>query len=212
VGRKEWAGALVAPVVTVEDGRTLLRVGGVIQSVAVDEWYEPDIWDAMVPDRRPQSVLVLGMGGGTIASLIHRRFGPVPVVGVEFDQRIVHLAHEHFGIAQLPQVQIIAADAFQFVPQCQVTFSLICVDLYVAGHLEHGVLGTTFLCHIARLLEPDGVVVFNLWSSPYLKDQLHRLERVFQVFDVREVGENVIVRCRARPFVAVVSFTHHPER
>jgi hypothetical protein len=30
----------------VEDGRVVLRVGGVIQSVAVDDGYESDVWDA----------------------------------------------------------------------------------------------------------------------------------------------------------------------
>src|SRR5690348_12385037 len=57
------------PMVVVEAGRKVLRVGGVIQSVHVDEGYEPDVWDAMLPRERPQSALILGLGGGTMAQL-----------------------------------------------------------------------------------------------------------------------------------------------
>ena len=39
------------PRVLVEEGRTVLRVGGAIQSVAVDAAYTPDVWDAMLPRR-----------------------------------------------------------------------------------------------------------------------------------------------------------------
>lgn len=209
VGSREWAGLRSLPVVSVEDGRTLLRVGGVIQSVAVDERYEPDFWDAMIPDQQPLSALILGMGGGTIASLLARRHANVPTLGIERDPRIARMAREQFGVSLLANVQIIEADAFEFVETCQNTFDLICVDLYVGGHLEHGVLGASFLRSVARLLTPSGTAVFNLWSSTYLPDQLRRLARVLQIEDIREVGHNVLVHCKARPFVRIMSTGGH---
>lgn len=204
MGRGEWAGARARPVVTVEEGRTLLRVGGVIQSVLVDEHHEPDVWDAMLPLRRPESALILGLGGGTIASLLTRRFGPIPVVGVERDARIAALARESFGLNRQPNVQIVVADAFAFLPQCQVRFDLICVDLFVAGKMEHGVLSPDFLRAINHAMTTDGSVVFNLWNSPYLDDQLRRLHRVLTVQDVVEVGQNVVVRGGRRSCVTVL--------
>jgi spermidine synthase len=209
VGRRAWAALRSLPVVSVEEGRTLLRVGGVIQSVAVDERYEPDFWDAMIPDRRPESALILGMGGGTIATLLARRHAGVPTLGIERDSRIARLSRERFGLNLLANVQIIEADAFAFVETCASAFDLICVDLYVGGRMEHGVLGASFLRHIARLLSPGGSAVFNLWSSSYLPDHLRRLGRVLQIEDVREVGENVLVHCKARPFVRIISTGGH---
>jgi spermidine synthase len=178
-------------------------VGGVIQSVAVDERYEPDFWDAMVPVQRPASALILGLGGGTIATLLTQRFGAVPIVGVERDPRIAALARETFGLEGLRNVQIVVVDAFDFLPRCQVRFDLICVDLYVAGRVEHGVLDPAFLRAVERALATEGSVYFNLWGSPYLGDQLRRLQRVLAVEDVTEVDRNVIVRCGHRPFVLV---------
>ena len=204
VGRKEWAGALARPVVSVEDGRTLLRVGGVIQSVAVDERHEPDVWDAMLPTRRPEHALILGLGGGTTAVLLTRRFGPVPVLGIERDPRIARLARERFGLDALANVQVVVADAFTFLPQCPTRFDLICVDLYVAGKLEHGVLGADFLRAVARALTPAGTASFNLWRTPYLDDHLRRIQRAFVVRDTLEAGDNVVVHCGARPLVTIL--------
>jgi spermidine synthase len=185
--------------VTREQGRSLLRVAGVIQSVAVDEHHEPDVWDAMIPERRPAAALILGMGGGTIAALLTQRFGPLPIVGVEHDPRIVHLARESFGMRALPNVQIVVEDALSFVRQCRATFDLICVDLYTGGKLAHGVLDTSFLRAVSQLLSRDGVITINLWASAYLPDQLRRIQRVLPVHDVVEVGGNVVVHCGRWP-------------
>jgi hypothetical protein len=74
--------------VRLENGRNVLRVGGVIQSVGVDASHIPDVWDAMLPQERPASALILGLGGGTIATLMTRRWGPLPIIGVERDPAI----------------------------------------------------------------------------------------------------------------------------
>ena len=204
VARKEWSGTQARPVVSVEDGRTLLRVGGVIQSVAVDDRHEPDVWDAMLPLRQPERALILGLGGGTTATLLTRRFGALPILGVERDPRIARLAQERFGLAVLTNVQVLVADAFEFLPHCPTRFDLICVDLYVAGRMEHGVLGADFLRAVGHALTPEGIATFNLWRSPYLADQLRRLGRELVVRDTVEVGENVIVHCGPRPLVTIL--------
>ena len=72
--------------VRLEAGRKVLRVGGVIQSVGVDAAHIPDVWDAMITAARPANALILGLGGGTIATLLTQRWGPLPIVGVERDR------------------------------------------------------------------------------------------------------------------------------
>lgn len=203
------------PVVVIEGGRKLLRVGGVIQSVHVDDAYEPDIWDAMLPRERPESALIVGLGGGTMAQLLTARFGPLPITGVERDPAVIWLARHEFGLARSPHVRILEQDAFAFVrdaarrcdrrPDASPRDSLaapygaICVDLYTAGKMAHGVFDPVFLRALGRILAPAGSITFNLWRSPYLADQLRRIERAFAVSELLEVGENLVVRCSHRP-------------
>src|SRR5258708_29545977 len=110
MGHGEQGGA--QPVVRIEAGRKVLRVGGVIQSVAVDETYQQDVWDAMLPRTQPANMLILGLGGGTIASLATQRWGPLPIVGVERDPAVAWLAQHRLGLVHEPQVHVIVASAF----------------------------------------------------------------------------------------------------
>jgi spermidine synthase len=199
MGRRVVIDVSARPVVAREDGRKVLRVGGVIQSVHVDETYQPDIWDAMLPSERPERALILGLGGGTMAALLTKRWGELPIVGVERDLAVVWLARTEFGLDAHPHVQIITEDAFTFVQRCEQRFDTICVDLYTAGKMAHGVLDPSFLRDVARLLTPSGVVMFNLWRSPYLSDQLRRLRRVFTVQEIVDVDDNLVVRCAHLP-------------
>jgi spermidine synthase len=198
MGRAALKTAEIKPFVKVERGRKVLRVGGVIQSVAVDAAYLPDVWDAMLPDTRPAAALILGLGGGTIASLMTQRWGALPIIGVERDPAVAYLARGEFGLGELPHVRIVEADAFTYVRQSKERFDFICVDLYVAGKMAYGVLGGSFLRDVARILTPNGTATFNLWRSPYLPDQLRRLARALDVRTTIRVDENIVVSCGRR--------------
>lgn len=192
-------GTRQTPVVVIEQGRPVLRVGGVIQSIGVDETYQADIWDAMLPRRRPANALILGLGGGTIASLLTQQFGTLAITGVEFDPAVVWLARHEFGLDALPHLHIVVEDAFDYARRCRETYDAICVDLYTAGKMAHGVLGGGFLRDVARMLAPEGEATVNLWRSPYLNDQLRRIGRELLVREVVAVDENVVVHCGHRP-------------
>ena len=183
------------PAVALEDGRKVLRVGGVIQSVAVDASYQSDVWDAMLPDAAPANALILGLGGGTIADLLTQRYGPIPIVGVERDPAVAWLARHEFGLDRLPNVRVVVVNAFTFVHECRDQYDAVCVDLYVAGKMAHGILAAPFLRDVAQILSPEGVVTVNLWRSPNLDDQLRRLSRMLHIRGITEVDENIIVRC-----------------
>jgi len=179
-----------------DGGRLALLVDGVVQSVAVDgadlgESY----WSAMVPDVRPRSALLLGLGAGTIARLLTDRFGPVPIVGVERDPAVVALGRAHFGL-DLPNLEVVVEDAFAFVDTCSQTFDLIGVDLYDGLVLARGTLAKPFLRRLRALLAPGGCVVLNLTLSRRLPRQLHRLSQVFHVARTVDAGFNVVVYCQ----------------
>lgn len=195
MGREQHTAARLRPLVKIEAERKVLRVGGVIQSVAVDATYLPDVWDALLPPTRPASALILGMGGGTVATLMTRRWGALPITGVERDPLVATLALREFGLAQLSNVRVVVEDAFAFVRHCDEQFDAICVDLYVAGKMAHGVLGAPFLSDLSRLLTPEGSATFNLWRSAHLRDQIRRIERQLRVRSITEIDDNIIVSC-----------------
>ncbi|MBI2942320.1 MAG: hypothetical protein HYY04_17970 [Chloroflexi bacterium] len=188
-----------APSVEVVDGKRALVVAGFVQSYATDDARVLDgYWSAMLPDARPEGVLLLGLGAGTVAHLLTRRFGPIPIVGVEADDRVVALGRAYFGLDALPNLAVIVADAFAYVAATPVPnrrFDLILVDLYRGGELARGTLAKPFLRTLKRLLAPGSIGV-NLMRDRRLDERLHRLRQVFREVRLQEAGKNVVVWCR----------------
>jgi len=152
----------------------------------------------MVPGVRPRRALLLGLGAGTVARLIHERFGPVPTVGVDDDPAVLSVARN--ALADLSDVEIVEADAFRYVEEGVAVgerFDYVAVDVYRGARLAHGVVGRPFLKALKTLLQPRGQAAFNLFLERRAADRVRRIERVFSHVERRMVGKNVIVWVRA---------------
>jgi spermidine synthase len=170
-------------------------VDGAVQSVLADD---PDgYWAQMVPDVRPRRALLLGLGAGTVARLLHERFGAVPIVGVDDDLAVVDFAREL--LRDLPALEIEHGDAFQYVDQAASAgehADYIAVDLYRGDNLAHGVVGRPFLRALRTLAAPRGLVIFNLFYERRVYDRIRRIERVFRVVKRELVHRNLVLWCR----------------
>lgn len=200
-----------------EGGGLALLVGGVTQSISLpdDDDMEHDesrgdYWALMLPpESRPRDALLLGLGGGTVATLLARRCPTARLVGVERDAAVLALARDLFGLERLPNLRIVEADAFDWMaaqfgddgaPLEDVTrYDLICVDLFEAGRLTNGVLATAFLRRVAALLATGGVASFNLMVTGRTPEQLHRLRRVFTIERELRLRGNLVVHLTPLP-------------
>jgi spermidine synthase len=178
-----------------DGGRLALAIDGAVQSVAVGGGAAPSgYWPAMLPDRPPRDALLLGLGGGTIAHLLVGAYGPLPMVGVDDDPAVLALARAHFGL-DLPNLEIVAADAFAYAAACRRRFDFVCVDLYRDGRIPARVCAASFLTRVRSLLRPDGTAVFNLARDRHAADRLRQLARHFVVVRRILVGFNLVVHC-----------------
>ena len=169
---------------------------GTVQSVLADDPF--GYWHALVPGVRPRRGLLLGLGAGTVARLIHERFGPVPLVGIDDDPAVLDVARD--TLKDLPSVEIVQEDAFKYVERAAERgehFDYAAVDLYRGARLAHGVAGRPFLKALKALLAPRGSAAFNLFLERRAADRVRRIERVFPVLERRMVGKNVILWARA---------------
>ena len=148
----------------------------------------------MVPDYRPTRAVLLGLGGGTVARLLHARFGPIPLVGVDDDPAVIALAESE--LADLEGLEIVRADAFRYVAESAERFDLACVDLYRGAQLQAAIVGRPFLRRLRALLAPRGQAAFNLFLDRRTDVRTRRIARVFRVLRTVQVGKNVVVWCR----------------
>jgi spermidine synthase len=175
-------------------GRRALFVDGVVQSVAPEDAAD-GYWSAMLPTAAPGSALLLGVGGGTVLHLLLRRFGALPIVGVDNSAAMLATARVAFGA--LPAcVDLVEADASSFIYTDERRFGYVAVDLYSAEKLARGILALPFLRALAARLDAGGTVAINLFNDALLAERQMRLERVFDCTALHIVGANAIFHGR----------------
>jgi spermidine synthase len=179
-----------------DEGRRALIIDGAVQSVAPEDGHRGSgYWAAMIPNVRPKRALILGLGAGTVAHLLTRRFGPVPIVAVDDDAETVAVARDEFDL-NLENLEIIIGDAFEFVEACQEHFDLILVDLYHGSRPAAGLVSRPFLDGLVRILDRHGQIVFNLYSGYLNEKREARLRTAFRQVEIVAAASNRIVFCR----------------
>lgn len=126
-------------------------------------------WDGFVrniPDLTKDSrVLILGLGGGTIAKLLTNKFGPIAIDGVEIDPLMVELGQKYLDFKE-KNVNIIVEDALKYLKDSRYKYSLIAVDLFSHGDVAAEAESREFFEKVKQILTPEGVVVINkIFSS-----------------------------------------------
>jgi spermidine synthase len=148
----------------------------------------------MLPDVRPTRALMLGYGAGTLAHLLHQRFGPVPIVAVDDDPRVLALAPAL--LPPLPGVEMACMDALQYVSGTRDRFDYAALDLFRGGATPPGTFSRPFLRRLRGILAPGAVLVANLFLDGRSANRVQALGRIFRVREERRVGHNVVVHCK----------------
>ena len=149
--------------VLLRKGKLLLQANGAVYSWEDNYYNFREAFAALDWDRLPgNSVLVLGLGLGSVVQLAEEAFGQrLHYTAVEYDAVIAELA-EHYLLYRLTSpVTTIIADAVAFVETCEDRFDLILVDLFVDDQVPEATADVAFLADLAELLRPGGCLISN---------------------------------------------------
>jgi len=114
-------------------------------------------------------VLVLGLGGGSMASFIQLHFPAVDIDAVEIDGRIVKVATSHFGLQAREResedqgaCRVHTTDAFDFLAeQPDDSFDAVIVDVYTQATFPERLLCADFFANLACVVRGEGIVAIN---------------------------------------------------
>ena len=143
------------------------------------------------------SVLLLGLGGGSVVETLRQDFGFMGhITAVDIDPVIIQIAKEEFGIISAENLRIFCADAIDFVLADPARYDLIIVDLFIDTKIPDKFLALPFWQHVQRRLGMRGYIVFNtIGETPgtaAVKDWLSRLGLAVQVFPMIQ-GTNTLL-------------------
>jgi len=129
----------------------------------------------------PRTVLMVGLGGGSVAKFVYHHFPETRIRVVEIDPQVVAIARQCFLVPQDDaRFCISVGDGAEYMTQAGAAADLIMVDGYDAeSHVEE--LATReFYAGCRARLAPGGVLVVNLWGGDrQFQDMLKRIESVF---------------------------------
>jgi spermidine synthase len=109
-----------------------------------------------------ENILVLGMGGGSVIHSLRNTFKySKNIVAVEIDPQIIKIAKDEFGITSSEKLQIIEANALEFVKTSEEKFQLIIIDVFVDTLVPAAFYGKEFCVNLQRLISSGGYFLLN---------------------------------------------------
>ena len=129
----------------------------------------------------PQDVLMIGLGGGSLAKFIRKQRPQTRITAVEIDPRVIAAARTHF---ELPPddatLSVVEADGALYVRQHPGSADIILLDGFDAGNQVEALATQTFYAACRRALKPNGMLVVNLWGrDSEFAEYFARLTRAF---------------------------------
>jgi spermidine synthase len=151
-------------------------------------------------DRKPQRVLIVGLGGGTIPSALREILPDAQIDVAEIDPAVTRVAKEYFAFRTDPKLEVFEMDGRVYVKRAireGRKYDAILLDAFDQEYIPEHLLTQEFLEEVKSLLAPGGVLVGNTFSSSKLYDhESTTYSAVYKTFFNLKSANRVIV---ARP-------------
>jgi spermidine synthase len=126
---------------------------------------------ALVFKVKPERVLIIGLGGGTLSNNLLDMYPEIEIDNVEIDPAVVSVAVEYFGFKQTEKVKTYIQDGRIFIKRAQrkkLQYDLIILDAFNGEYIPEHLLTKEFLQESKSLLNENGVLVANTFSNSKL--------------------------------------------
>lgn len=203
----------------IEIGQTRkLSVDGIVQSV---NWDSPNagrqVWGRLVENLHEQqpnlkTVMVLGLGGGSMQHLLAKKFPGIHITSVEIDKVMVDVAKKYFGLDEIPNHRIIVGDALKVVAVPEEfgiphnSMQAVIVDIFLGQKYPDLGSSGNFFAGLKSLVIPGGLIVFDRIYHEQHQEQVNQFIDTLEGFfnDIKSViiagrtnSDNVIIFCRS---------------
>jgi len=131
-------------------------------------------------DPEPQHIVMIGLGGGSMAKFCYRNLPGTRVTAIEIDADVIALRDEFFLPADDDRFRIVHADGANFVASLREPVDVMLVDAFDAEGIASSLATSNFYGDACARLVDDGVLVMNLSGERRrYPSHLRRLRRAF---------------------------------
>lgn len=150
---------------------------------------------------RPRHILMLGLGGGSLAKFCYRHLPSATITVVEIDPHVVALRDEFRVPADDERFRIVPGDGIRYMALRGPRMDVILIDAYDAQGPAPGLTAAQFYLNARRRLSLNGVLVMNIDGDVYVRAGLFaRIRSAFGqrviALPVRDDGNLIVLAFR----------------
>ena len=151
-------------------------------------------------------ILILGVAGGSVIKTLKSEFDYAnKITGVEIDENVIYIANKYFQLDELENVDIIIADAFDFVMRSIDQYDLIIIDIFQDTYMPSFLFEKYFTEKIEDITTVGGYILFNtmileqsqqsrndtylsLYTDPFTTHRLSKVEEHNEVLIINKTS------------------------
>ncbi len=145
----------------------------------------------------PRSMLMVGLGGGSVPKYCHQHLPDVDITTVEINAEVIALRDEFLIPTDGERFRVICGDGAAFVAQAPQRYDVLMVDGFTGEGQPEALCSRAFYDACKAALSDEGMLVVNLHAEmPRCGELTRRIERCFggQVVSVAtDDGDNRVV-------------------
>ena len=128
----------------------------------------------VLEERNMHSVLVLGLGLGSIPWLLQKKYGiTCPIDCVEVDPTIAALAEKYYPDAEkFRNLNIHISDASEWIQKNTAKYDLITVDLFIDLYVPTEFHTEDFLQKLRSSVNKNGILLFSRLTANYYREKI----------------------------------------
>lgn len=151
---------------------------------------------------QPESVCIMGLGGGTLTQAFIHALPHADVHTVELRSMVIRIAKRFFQLDKHARLNIHNEDANDFLATTPLKFDLLVADIYHHDGIDDGQLTAHFIEKSASTLTDTGWLILNYWLDHELNEAL--LKQLHDTFECLFVcnsggGNTIIYAGKAQP-------------
>jgi spermidine synthase len=163
--------------------------------------YQQGIIEALYLNPNPKNVLIIGLGGGTLAKALQELLPELKLDIVELNPTMPEIAKQYFAFEPGPKTKIFIVDGDEFISEAinqQAKYDWIVLDAFSNEGIPSAFIKEEFIFKLRALLSSEGVLAVNVFETSLdYAQMLGFYKTVFNdCMDLKRGAENRILMAR----------------
>jgi spermidine synthase len=132
------------------------------EPVALELSYTRKMMSFLLFHTNPRALLILGLGGGSLAKYCHRYLPQARIAVVESNRDVLAFRNQFAVPRDDSRFQVIEGEAGEFVAACRDQYDIVLMDAFDRHGLAPALSRREFYEEVRTRLPPDGILVANI--------------------------------------------------